>query len=113
MFHDQLFKTLLETFLADFLHLAVPHLARRLDLDQYRILPTEHFTDLPRGEERRLDLVVEIPVLDSGHADTGFVHIEVEREARSGMAGAASITTWLVSPESPSRTRSTPQRPHC
>lgn len=95
MSHDQLFKTLLEVFLADFLHLAVPDLARRLDLDRYRILPTEHFTDLPQGEERRLDLVVEIPVLDGDAAEdaedaedleTGFVHVEIEREARSGMA---------------------------
>lgn len=86
--HDQLFKALLERFLGDLLHLVVPRLARRLAPERRRVLPNEGFTDSPRGEQRLLDLVAEVPMegpRSAGEAESVVVHVEVERRARSGM----------------------------
>lgn len=83
--HDQLFKDLLSLFFDDFLHLVVPDIVRHLDLGACRPLPTELFTDLPEGRQRRLDLLTEVPTLGGAPPGTVYVHTEIERDARSGM----------------------------
>jgi hypothetical protein len=80
--HDQLFKELIGTFLPDFLRLAAPEAAGRLDLSRWRLLDKEAFTDWPRGRRRELDLVAEVELKDG--SGTALVHVEVEVRARSG-----------------------------
>jgi len=57
--HDQLFKQLLRAFFADFLRLFDPETAAELDLDTLEFRDTEAFTDIPQGERRVADLVVQ------------------------------------------------------
>lgn len=87
MTHDQLFKELLSHFFDDFLHLAVPGIARHLDTGSCRPLPTELFTDLPAGEQRRLDLLAEVPTRSGAPPGKVYVHTEIESEARLTMGG--------------------------
>lgn len=60
MGHDQLFKTLLETFLQEFLELFFPDVAARLDFTWQRPLDKEFLTDLPQGRRREADVVAEV-----------------------------------------------------
>jgi hypothetical protein len=83
MSHDQLSKSLIETFFADFLHLILPRSAERLRLDQAIFLDKEIFKDWPEGERRELDLLARVPVEEEDlHL---LIHVEIETEARSGM----------------------------
>ena len=79
--HDQLFKTLIRHFFEDFLHIAVPDVARALRFDALTFLEGEHFTDLPRGARRELDLVAEVQTVDA-EPEIVLVHTEVEARAR-------------------------------
>lgn len=81
MFHDQLFKTLLRRFFGDFLRIVLPEMARRLRLDRVRFLESELFTDVPEGEQQRLDLVAQIEAV-TGATEVLLVHVEVEARAR-------------------------------
>ncbi len=81
MFHDQLFKTLLRRFFGDFLRIVLPEMAKRLRLDRVRFLENELFTDVPDGEQRRLDLVAQVEA-SSGATELLLVHVEVEARAR-------------------------------
>lgn len=81
MFHDQLFKTLLRRFFDDFLRIVLPEMATRLRLDRIRFLENELFTDVPDGEQRRLDLVAQVET-SSGATELLLVHVEVEARAR-------------------------------
>lgn len=81
MLHDQLFKTLLRRFFDDFLRIVLPDMARRLRLDRIRFLENELFTDVPDGEQRRLDLVAQVEAV-SGATELLLVHVEVEARAR-------------------------------
>jgi len=83
--HDQLFKTLLRCFFGDFVRIVLPEpMSQRLRLEAPRFLDREHFTDLPEGEERRLDLVVQVET-SGGEAELLVVHVEVEARARKAM----------------------------
>lgn len=62
--HDQLIKTLLETFFPELLDLVVPELADKIDPDGLETLDKETFTDLPRGRRREVDLLVRAPLHD-------------------------------------------------
>lgn len=84
--HDQLFKELLEARLGDFLEIVVPHLAPHLDADHRRILPNETFTDRPRGQQRVLDLVAEVPDRHETGSELVLVHVEIERDRRVSMS---------------------------
>ena len=78
--HDQLFKDLLRSFLADFVRLVAPGPAERLDLASATFLDKEAFTDWPRGRRRELDLLACVPFL----ADPGsraLIHVEIEARA--------------------------------
>ena len=85
--HDQLFKDLLEEFLPDLLHIVVPEIADLLVLDDpraIRFLKGEHFTDLPKGKRRQVDLLAQVP-LREGSEELVLVHVEIERRASSAM----------------------------
>lgn len=56
----------------------------RLRLETARFLDRELYTDLVEGEERRLDLVVEVEST-RGEAEVLVVHVEVEARARKAM----------------------------
>lgn len=77
MAHDQLFKDLLRAFFQEFLELFFPDVAGRLDFSRIRFLDKELFTDLPEGEQRDADLVVEAYTIE-GEPELILTHIEVE-----------------------------------
>ncbi len=77
--HDQLFKQLLRAFFADFLRLFDPETAAELDLDTLEFRDTEAFTDIPQGERRTADLVVQVRTV-GGAPRLLLIHVEVQRE---------------------------------
>lgn len=83
MSHDQLSKSLIETFFPEFLRLALPASVTRLHLAEATFLDKELFTDWPSGERRELDLLARVPV-EQGEVHL-LVHVEIETEARAGM----------------------------
>lgn len=85
MQHDQTFKDLLQAFFGDFLRLFFPEMARGLRLGAATFLDKEVFTDLPRGEERRLDLIARVRTRE-GDEELVLVHVEVESRSRRGFA---------------------------
>ena len=64
MEHDQLFKQFLRAYFTEFLHLFDPQTAARLDLDMIEFRDTEAFTDIPQGEQRTADLVVQLRTVE-------------------------------------------------
>lgn len=83
--HDQLFKELFERFLGDLVRLVTPDLAGHLRLDSARPLTKEQFTDFPKGDQRRLDVVSAVETRE-GEPELVLVHVEVEARATKRMA---------------------------
>ena len=81
--HDQLAKSLIQTFFPDFLHLTAPASAERLRLDGAVFLDKQSFTDFPTGDRREMDLLVEVPIREQNRHI--LIHIEIEARARAGM----------------------------
>lgn len=82
--HDRLFKELLTTFFMEFLELFLPEIASTLDRDSIRFLPQEYFADLTTGEDKLIDLLVEVK---QAGEEVGFlVHIEAQSYAQSNFA---------------------------
>jgi Putative transposase, YhgA-like len=77
--HDQLFKQLLRAFFAEFMHLFDPQTAARLDLDTVSFRDAEAFTDIPQGERRTADLVVQVHTV-AGAPELVLIHMEIQRE---------------------------------
>jgi hypothetical protein len=87
--HDQLAKDLFRIFFADLLRLAAPEAAVRLRFDEVVFLDKQAFTDWPAGDRREMDLLAEVPISDPDideNRERVLVHVEIEAEARSGMA---------------------------
>lgn len=83
MRHDQLSKSLIETFFPDFLLLAAPESAPLLRPREVIFLDKEVFTDWPSGHRRELDLLARVP---SAQGETQLlVHVEIESRSRAGM----------------------------
>ena len=86
MDHDQRFKTLIQTFFAEFLALFFAMWAERLDASAAEWLDKEVFPDPPEGDRRILDLVAKVPtrlVVPKQHAREpdhwlALVHLEIE-----------------------------------
>jgi hypothetical protein len=86
MDHDQRFKTLIQTFFAEFLQLFFAEWANRLDFGRVEWLDKEVFHDPPEGQRRALDLVGKLPTRQavpgqrSGEPEQwlALVHIEIE-----------------------------------
>jgi hypothetical protein len=75
--HDQIFKQLIEAFFREFLELFCPDEMQLMDFQQVEFLRDEHFTDVRRGEHRRLDLVARVG-LKAGGEKFVLVHTEFE-----------------------------------
>ena len=84
--HDQLFKDLLRSFPGDFLRLTAPALAGKLVLEGLELHPAEGFLDLPRGAQRRPDLVARAEVRE-GRPEAVLLHVEVELRFRASVPG--------------------------
>ncbi len=77
--HDQLFKTVLREFLAEFLLLFFPAQAARFDLSAVKWLDKEVFTDPPDGPRHVLDLVAELNTVGTPEGTClALIHVEVE-----------------------------------
>lgn len=82
--HDQHFKKLIETCIADLVRIVAPRIAPKLHLDRPTFLDKEQFTDTREGEHRRLDLVAQVSSI-RGDPELVIVHVEVEAQARRTM----------------------------
>lgn len=74
---DQIFKTLIEAFFAEFMSLFCPNEAALIDFSKVEFLRKEHFTDTQRGKRREMDLVVKV-LLKNGSEKFILIHIEFE-----------------------------------
>jgi hypothetical protein len=81
MGHDQTFKDILSPFFYDFLRLFLPHIAEGIDAASITALPTEAFTDIPEGEQRTGDVLIQVTSLD-GPAELVLIHTEVQGKER-------------------------------
>jgi predicted transposase YdaD len=82
--HDRLFKELLSTFFMEFLELFLPDLASQIDPTSIRFLPQEYFADLTSGEDKIIDLLVEVK--KAGEDIAFLVHIEAQAESQTHFA---------------------------
>ncbi len=76
--HDQLFKTVIREFFAEFLPLFFPDLAARFDLSAVNWLDKELFPNPPDGPQHVLDLVAELTTLGGDATTLALIHVEVE-----------------------------------
>ena len=81
--HDQLWKDLIQAFPADFVRLAAPDLASRLNLDAVTFRPVEAPSGALRGKERRLDLIAEV---EGKSGEQALLHVEIELQFRTATA---------------------------
>jgi hypothetical protein len=79
--HDQNFKELISTFFMEFLELLLPNVAKDIDPDSIRFLPQEYFADLVEGDEKIVDLLVEVKL--AGQDTTFLFHIEAQSYSES------------------------------
>ena len=79
--HDQNFKELISTFFIEFLELFLPEIAKMIDPGSVKFLQQEYFVDLVEGEEKIVDLLVEVK--QSGQDATFLIHIEPQSTSRS------------------------------
>ena len=63
----------------------MPKLASKLHPERVEFLDKEHFTDIPEGSRRELDLLANVPA-DFAEDRLIFIHVEIEGEASSVMA---------------------------
>jgi hypothetical protein len=75
--HDQIFKTLIEAFFAEFMFLFCPAEAALIDFSRVEFLRKEYFTDTQQGKRREMDLVVKV-LLKNGSEKYILIHIEFE-----------------------------------
>jgi len=76
---DQLFKTILEGLLQDFLELFFPDEATGLDFDTLQFLGKEVFANVPEGDVREADVVARLETKD-GEPKVILIHVEVQAE---------------------------------
>jgi Domain of unknown function (DUF4351)/Putative transposase, YhgA-like len=79
--HDQNFKELISTFFLEFLELFLPEVAKDIDPESIRFLPQEYFADLVDGDEKIIDLLVEVKL--AGQDTTFLFHIEAQSYSES------------------------------
>jgi predicted transposase YdaD len=79
--HDRLFKELLSTFFMEFLELFFPELASTIDPDSIRFLQQEYFVDLTSGDEKVIDLLVEVK--QAGEDMAFLIHLEAQAFAEA------------------------------
>ncbi|MCI1694305.1 Rpn family recombination-promoting nuclease/putative transposase [Aneurinibacillus aneurinilyticus] len=72
--HDRLFKELLSTFFEEFMALFFPDAYEAIDFEHTSFLSEELFTDILKGEKRRVDLLVETHL--RGEESLIIIHVE-------------------------------------
>jgi hypothetical protein len=72
--HDQLFKTLFQSFLTDLLSLAEPETLGFLDMATLRLLDKETFTGWPERRRREVDLLALVHARERPDEDL-LVHV--------------------------------------
>ena len=82
--HDQNFKELISTFFLEFLELFFPEIASTIEPDSIRFLPQEYFADLVDGDEKIIDLLVE--VRQAGRETAFIFHIEAQSYSESRLS---------------------------
>jgi predicted transposase/invertase (TIGR01784 family) len=82
--HDRLFKELLSTFFLEFLELFIPEIARTIAPDSIRFLQQEYFVDLTSGDEKVIDLLVEVK--QAGEEMTFLIHLEAQACSEANFA---------------------------
>ncbi len=75
--HDQIFKTLCESFFKEFMQLFCSEEAELMDFSTVEFLRDEHFTDVPRGRKKQMDLVARVGLKGGGFRCV-LVHFEFE-----------------------------------
>ena len=97
--HDQLMKELIAGFPGQFVRLAAPRLAERIDLDAVAFEPEEHYPGSPTGRARRADLVSRAYALperddiENGEPEQAVLHVEIERQYRAATE-STNIGPW-------------------
>ncbi len=76
--HDRLFKELLETFFVEFVELFFPEAYKAMDLEHIKFLQQELFTDVTRGDQHIVDILVETRL----KGEPGIVLVHVENQAK-------------------------------
>jgi hypothetical protein len=80
--YDQLFKDTLKTFFDELLQLVAPNIAAQLDVSKVEFIDKEHFTDMPKGKQRYMDIVAKVPTKQPKPGETEaqlvLVHTEIE-----------------------------------
>lgn len=72
--HDQLFKELINHFFSEFLEVFFPEVHANIDFTSMKPLSEELYTNILRGENRRLDIAIEVKL--KGQDTLIIVHIE-------------------------------------
>ena len=85
MGHDQLFKSILERCLKEFLELFFPEVAARLDFETMQPLGKEVFTRFPEGNRREVDFLARVDTHD-GEPEFILVHVEVQSRPEKDFA---------------------------
>lgn len=57
--HDQLFKKLIKTFFKEFMEAFFPEVHDEIDFQAIKPISEAVYTDVLKGKERRLDIVIE------------------------------------------------------
>jgi len=81
MGHDQIWKDVIWTFFEPFIRLFFPQVAAALDFSTAQLIEGEVFTDVPEGNRREPDVVVQVNRKD-GDPEIVLVHVEVQSERR-------------------------------
>src|SRR5699024_9927668 len=72
--HDRLFKELIQTFFQEFMEAFFPDISNHIDFSSQTFLEQEVFTDILKGEKRRIDILVEVNI--KGEEQLVLIHVE-------------------------------------
>lgn len=72
--HDQIFKELINNFFVEFLDVFFPEVHAGIDFESVKPLSEELYTDLIKGENRRVDIVIEAKL--KGTDTLIIIHVE-------------------------------------
>ncbi|WP_231889867.1 transposase [Oceanobacillus sp. Castelsardo] len=75
--HDRLFKELIQTFFPQFIEAFFPELFQEIDFTAVKFLEQEVFTDILKGEKRRIDILAEVKL----QKEEQFILIHIEPQA--------------------------------
>jgi len=72
--HDRLFKELIQTFFQEFIEAFFPEVYANIDFSSVTFLDQEVFTDILKGEKRRIDILAEVHL--KGENKLVLIHVE-------------------------------------